>query len=117
MAKKRKNDIHRLKDELIRRRNTLLEQFDASMEQGYVTTAPDENDVASFAAEGDLALSLATMESATLNEIDRALKRIDSGEYGRCKACAKPINPERLKALPYATLCIECKQLEEQGML
>jgi len=42
-------------------------------------------------------------------EIDRALAKLAEGTHGRCDACGEPIAPERLDALPWATLCIACK--------
>ena len=50
-----------------------------------------------------------------LREIDAALARIVDGSYGTCTACDRRIGQERLEALPYAGLCIECKQAEESG--
>ena len=51
------------------------------------------------------------LEGAALDEIAQiqaALKRIKGGEYGVCHNCAKDISPERLAALPFALLCINC---------
>lgn len=45
---------------------------------------------------------------AEIEKIKQAIVRIDSGEYGICMVCGEPINKERLKALPYSTLCIKC---------
>jgi DnaK suppressor protein len=42
-------------------------------------------------------------------EIDRALAKLAEGTYGRCDACGGEIGPERLEALPWATVCIACK--------
>jgi DnaK suppressor protein len=42
-------------------------------------------------------------------EIDRALVKLDEGTYGSCDACGGQIAPERIEALPWATLCIACK--------
>ena len=49
-----------------------------------------------------------------LAAIDEALKRIDNGTYGVCQSCGRPIQPERLEFLPYATLCIDCKRRQER---
>ena len=49
-----------------------------------------------------------------LNEIEAALTRIDDGTYGLCTRCGRPIDPERLEAVPYATLCIEDKRAQER---
>jgi len=43
-----------------------------------------------------------------LSQVNNALKKIQLGSYGLCEQCGKVINPERLAALPYSTLCIEC---------
>ncbi|MDX6514567.1 MAG: DnaK suppressor protein, partial [Gaiellaceae bacterium] len=50
-----------------------------------------------------------------LSAIDAALERIEAGTYGLCTRCGKPISIERLEALPWATLCIDDKRLEERG--
>ena len=44
----------------------------------------------------------------TLSDIDNALAKIDSGTYGTCEQCGKPIGEARLEAMPAARLCIEC---------
>jgi DnaK suppressor protein len=57
--------------------------------------------------ERDLALSAQAM--AAVEDIDKALAKIDAGTYGICERCGQPIPKERLKALPYAALCVACK--------
>ena len=47
-------------------------------------------------------------EELHLKQIEAALKRIDTGVFGTCETCGKPIAPERLEALPWATDCIDC---------
>jgi RNA polymerase-binding protein DksA len=51
---------------------------------------------------------------AVLAAIDAALARIENGTYGICQRCGKAIAPERLEALPYAELCIDCKREVER---
>lgn len=48
-----------------------------------------------------------------LHDIDHAIARLDAGTYGTCERCGKAIAPGRLEALPFATLCIDCKALED----
>jgi DnaK suppressor protein len=51
-----------------------------------------------------------------LADVERALKKFEDGSYGLCDNCGKPINPQRLEALPQATLCLECKaRLAKEG--
>ena len=48
-----------------------------------------------------------------IERIDDALRKIEQHSYGLCDRCGEPINVERLKAIPYATLCIECQETLE----
>ncbi|MEP6910290.1 MAG: TraR/DksA C4-type zinc finger protein [Actinomycetota bacterium] len=50
-----------------------------------------------------------------LGAIDAALERMKEGTFGTCVNCGKEIGEERLAALPWATLCIDCRRLEERG--
>jgi DnaK suppressor protein len=59
-------------------------------------------------------LGLSERERGMLREIDEALDRIDEGTYGICEECGEPIAETRLKALPYATLCVDCKADRER---
>ncbi len=49
-----------------------------------------------------------------IEQIDEALRKIDDGTYGTCDRCGERINIERLKAIPYATLCIDCQESLER---
>jgi RNA polymerase-binding transcription factor DksA len=49
-----------------------------------------------------------------LKELETALQRMEEGTYGVCKACGQTIEPERLAALPIATVCIACARQEAQ---
>ena len=66
-----------------------------------------EGDTLNVERERDLALS--AQARAAVEEIDRALRKMDLGTYGVCERCGKPIPKARLKALPYAALCVACK--------
>lgn len=57
----------------------------------------------------ELDLLLSAQARAAVEEIDRAIAKIDAGTYGRCERCAKPIPEARLEALPHAALCVSCK--------
>ena len=66
-----------------------------------------EGDTLNVERERDLALS--AQARAAVDEIDRALAKMDAGTYGVCERCGNPIPKARLKALPYAALCVACK--------
>jgi RNA polymerase-binding transcription factor DksA len=57
----------------------------------------------------EIDLYLSAQARATVAEIDRALRKIDEGTYGVCESCGQQIPDARLQALPYATLCVNCK--------
>lgn len=59
-------------------------------------------------------IQFASTEGRYLYHIIEALSRIEDGTYGKCESCGKVIGLERLKALPYTRLCIECKEKEEK---
>jgi RNA polymerase-binding transcription factor DksA len=85
------------------------EQLAADREPGDVQFDEEsgQGDTMNVERERDLALSAQAM--AAVEDIDRALAKIDEGTYGICERCGKPIPKERLKALPYAALCVACK--------
>jgi DnaK suppressor protein len=60
------------------------------------------------ATEHALTVALLTAAEAHLAAVDRALERLDRGEYGRCQACGTMIGRERLEALPAAVTCVRC---------
>ena len=87
-------------------------------ETGELTSSSsNDNHMADTATETfdrELADTLEDNSEAVLTAIDGALRRIDDGTYGTCVRCGKPIAPERLEALPYAELCIDCKRDAER---
>jgi len=81
--------------------------------QDEATVFADPNDRAS--QETDIAIELRNRdrERKLIKKIDETLARIDSDDYGFCDKCGVEIGLKRLEARPTATLCIDCKELEE----
>lgn len=77
------------------------------------TAFPDPNDRATQEEEFSLELRTRDRERKLLKKIDESLTQIDNGEYGYCEACGMEIGLPRMEARPTATLCIDCKMLEE----
>jgi len=71
-------------------------------------------DVATDNYDREFSLDIASTEQKVLNEIEAALQKIEDGTYGKCEMCDSKISVERLKAVPYARLCVQCKQEEER---
>src|SRR5205085_5312999 len=73
-------------------------------------------DAGSDAYDRDFALSLLSQEQDALYEIDQALKRVESGTYGKCEMSGKQIPRARLEAIPFARFTVECQsRLEKQS--
>jgi len=70
-------------------------------------------DVGTDNYERDIMIELIQNGEEGVRSIDTALEKIEEGAFGICELCAKKINKERLKAVPYATLCIDCQREEE----
>ncbi len=118
MHKTQKKVTRELRSRLYDRRDRITEGIRCRIQEcndsgGY--RLPDVIDIASLASTEQLGALVAKAELRELREIDDALARIDSGRYGVCKHCGGSIRKDRLKALPYATLCVKCKELEEEG--
>ena len=67
-------------------------------------------DSAHSTAERARMISVIRALRSNLRDVERALTKLGLGTYGTCERCGKPIAPERLEALPWALLCIDCKQ-------
>jgi DnaK suppressor protein len=74
---------------------------------------PDPNDRATQEEEFSLELRARDRERKLIKKIDEALLRLDNHEYGYCEACGVEIGDKRLSARPTATLCIDCKTIDE----
>jgi RNA polymerase-binding protein DksA len=74
----------------------------------------DLADIASDDIDRKMIEMLGSQELKRLKMIESAQTRIKQGKYGHCIKCDRPIPPERLEAIPYALMCIECKSEEER---
>jgi DnaK suppressor protein len=82
--------------------------------QDEATVFADPNDRAS--QESDIALELRNRdrERKLIKKVNESLALIENGEYGYCESCGVEIGLKRLEARPTATMCIDCKELEER---
>jgi len=93
----------------------LMEEVDRTMHymQDEAANFPDPNDRASQESDFTLELRARDRERKLIKKIDEALQRLDNHEYGDCESCGVEIGIRRLEARPTATLCIDCKTLDE----
>ncbi|HUQ62893.1 MAG TPA: TraR/DksA C4-type zinc finger protein [Acidimicrobiales bacterium] len=85
------------------------EQLAEEMEPGDTQFDEESGEGGTLNVERERDLALSAQAWAAVDEIDRALKKIDGGSYGICEQCGQPIPKARLKAMPHATLCVACK--------
>ncbi len=110
-------------DEATVGRRTALEDQRTHLRTEIVSQGADpDSDEVTFSADAGFAdrshnteersrlISVAAALRSNLRDVDRALAKIDAGTYGTCERCGAPIAAERLDALPWAMLCIRCKQ-------
>ena len=81
--------------------------------QDEATIFADPNDRASQESDVSLELRNRDRERRLIKKIDETIARIDGAEYGYCESCGVEIGLKRLEARPTATLCIDCKTLDE----
>ncbi len=93
----------------------LMEEVDRTLHhmQDEASSFPDPNDRATQESEFTLELRTRDRERKLIRKIDESLKALEAGDYGFCESCGVEIGVRRLEARPTATLCIDCKQLDE----
>jgi DnaK suppressor protein len=109
--KKMKTSLVALKKEILKNLASESEDFRTIIED------MDPKDLADIAADDidrKTLEALGTQELRRLQLIESALARVENKKYGLCARCSKKIPRERLEAIPYALLCIECKSSEER---
>ncbi len=107
-----------MKEKLLKIKEQILTQLvSESDEFQEIVDDMEQKDLADIAADGidrRILEVLGSQEIKRLQLVDSALARIENGHYGVCMSCGKKIPQERLQAIPYAILCINCKSSEER---
>ena len=96
-------------------KHELMEEVDRTVHhmQDDAANFPDPNDRATQESEFSMELRARDRERKLIRKIDESMANLDSDEYGYCEACGVEIGVKRLEARPTATLCINCKILDE----
>lgn len=105
---------------LLQKQQELFDVYDRDRAAAAEQTDDGILDLADKAANSysrELNFSLSNGERETLMKIEDALGRIDEGDYGHCANCGQKIGDKRLKAIPWTPHCIDCAELQENGML
>lgn len=100
-----------LEKSLIEQRDELFVRISGRMTEVHIDREPDDEAAqASDSSTKEMAVATLERERRTLAEIEAALARIRKGVYGLCAACGEPIPEARLKALPWARVCVRCAE-------
>lgn len=118
-------DLDRLRRLLLEERKRVLEEL-GYIEDNYLGKTQREAtgagsaysmhpaDQGTDSIEQEKAYMIGAASGAVLEDIDEALRKIDREAFGLCERCGKEISSERLEAVPYARLCVECKAGQEK---
>jgi len=117
-------EIAGIRASLVEQRNVFMREFsdleDAAFNvsqsevSGEVSFDEEYADAGSFTFEREKELSIGNNIRDLLDKVNHAINAIDRGTYGICENCGNPIAKARLLALPYSTLCLNCKQIDER---
>ena len=80
-----------------------------------IETSPDELDRIQNANDRDYAMSNLERNSSRLDEVRKALRRLDAGTFGVCAGCEEDIAPKRLLAVPWTSFCIVCQEAADRA--
>jgi RNA polymerase-binding transcription factor DksA len=115
-----KATLGKLKAKLLERKNKVEEELgsiakkDDKVKGDYDTRYPDfgtsqsSDEEASEVAAYESTLPIEYALELRLADINKALQKIEKGEYGICENCQEPIDPKRLEIMPEAKLCLKC---------
>lgn len=116
-------DRRALKKRLLEERERVsreIAELDADLSESLEDTSGESPydqhmaETAGVTLDREIDLTLQENARATLVQIERALEKLDENSYGRCDNCGRPIGDGRLSVAPFATLCVDCKRLQER---
>jgi len=107
-----KLDLKLIRETLINEQVTLVAdiQNEENKLQPDLEENPDAFDLADQRLHQEIVVNQLSLINQRLTQVRAALERLDEGLYGICASCGNDINPERLKVIPYTTLCVNCQE-------
>lgn len=114
---KAKEELLLLHDRLRGEEQRLTDSLATSLEEMGGDEAYDQHmgDVGTITFDREMDESIQGNTERLLAQVNRALEKFEEGNYGRCDRCGKPIEEDRLRAIPYATLCMNDQKLLERS--
>lgn len=116
---RRRDRYDHLKEILEDRRQSLLTELHGRLRGARAENlsrpmdGQDFGELADADMQDDIRYALLELKAETLNKIDDALRRLEDGDYGVCHACGDEITASRLRALPFASRCVQCEAERE----
>lgn len=113
----KKSDLKRFRQILEEKRDAVIQRAQETMAQDMQldqSELPDEMDLASSEYMQSFTFRLRGRERVFLHKIEKALKKMEDGEFGVCEECGEEISIKRLEARPETELCIKCKEDQER---
>lgn len=115
-----KNPFEAHEKALREKQQEMLEVFSRDRAAGNVANDDGIQDLADKAASTyskELNFSLSDADRIILQQIEEAFERMNGGTFGVCINCGTTIGEKRLQAIPWTPFCIDCQELQEQGLL
>ena len=112
------SELDRFRRILVEKRELLVANAQSTLHEDMALDAndlPDEMDLASSEYLQSFQFRLRGREKHFIEKIDKALAKIDQGDFGVCDECGEEISVKRLEARPETTLCIKCKEDQERA--
>jgi DnaK suppressor protein len=102
------------REQIVKEAKTEISKYIKGETRQLVDTALDDGDWSIVDLSEDVSLRQLGFHRETLLKIDASLRKLAEGTYGICEECGEEISPERLKVLPFAILCRDCQERNEQ---
>jgi len=112
----RKNELLEIKAFLMEMKKEILQNLEEKIKSNDMSEQREIGDIfddADLEQSREFNLLLTTRERQKLDQIESALSKLETGEYGYCEDCDEAIPVGRLRAMPFATLCVNCKSERE----
>jgi len=102
------------REEIVKEAKTEISKYIKGEKRQLVETALDDGDWSVIDLSEDISLKQLSTHRENLLKIDEALRKLKEGTYGKCEDCGEEISEKRLKVMPFAIYCIDCKEKREQ---
>ena len=102
------------REEIVKEAKTEISKYIKGEKRQLVETALDDGDWSVIDLSEDISLKQLSTHRENLLKIDEALRKLEEGTYGKCEDCGEEISEKRLKVIPFAIYCIDCKEKREQ---